>query len=398
MTNNNKLNRISFRLVLRRLFTIAFIFFVIYFFFGSDDNNLNSSNVKFPELTAPKEITYIWDYNGNDYSISQTLYSSVYEYYREKPIYYTYYSNDEPDDWVKDYYSMYLSTDEKDSSISDLLEDLKVEALNNNLNEDETVELALSFVQSINYDSTLANKVLSDVETAGAKYPYMVLYENSGICSGKSFLAYKLLQELGYGVALFDYETDDHLAVAIQCDTKYSSYKSGYCYAETTARYPIGVFATFDEDNTGLALSATEYFDKSDTFEKDNELGDVRIYLQTEGKSYGRAKENIEKNNEILELLEETSRMERVIESLELEIASSESEIEDMSADLDYYDSQGSVYMYNSLVPKYNSLVDDLDKQIIDYNNYINSYNNKVNRTNFLIEDLYGEDIYREEL
>jgi hypothetical protein len=398
MIGNKNSKRISFSLVFGRLLTLAFILFIIYSFSSSDFSSFSSSEAKFPELTSPKEITYTWNYNGDDYSISKTLYSSVYDYYREKPIYYTYYSNDEPDDWVKDYYSMYLNTNEKDSSISDLLTDLKAEALKNDINEDETVELVLSFVQSINYDTALASQVLNGEETAGAKYPYMVLYENSGICSGKSFLAYRLLEELGYGVALFDYEADKHVTVAIKCDTKYSSYKSGYCYAETTARYPIGVFATFDEDNTGLALSATEYFDKNDTFEKDNELGDVRIYLQAEGKSYGGVKENVEKNNEILVLLEEVDRMEKVIKSLELEIASSESKIEDMSADLAYYDSRDSVYMYNLLVPQYNSLLDNLDDQIIDYKNYINSYNNKVDRVNLLIEDLYGEGIYREEL
>jgi hypothetical protein len=268
----------SFKAI-KRVLILAFVIIVIYFFANFNFSSFSFFETKFPNLTAPKEVTYTWSYNGDDYKISKTLYGSVYDYYSDKPTSYTYYSDEIPDDWIRDYYSMFLNINEKDNSISDLLEDLKAKAANNNLDKDETVEFVLSFVQSIEYDSSLADKVLSDEEAVGAKYPYMVLYENSGTCSGKSFLAYKLLDELGYGVALFDYEADEHVTVAIKCDSNNSSYESGYCYAETTAKNPIGVIADFDENNIGGAFS---YLDKNN----DIQSGDVNIYLRTEGKSY----------------------------------------------------------------------------------------------------------------
>lgn len=75
-------------MVFNKFLRLAFILFIIYSFFSSNDSNLNFSNAKFSELTTSREAIYTWNYNGDDYSISETLYSSVYEDYREKPIVY----------------------------------------------------------------------------------------------------------------------------------------------------------------------------------------------------------------------------------------------------------------------------------------------------------------------
>lgn len=74
------------------------------------------------------------------------------------------------------------------------------------LTDDQLVELVATFC--LRASRMIKEKV--DRRTAGQNgdtekttYPYEVLSENTGVCQDKSYLAYRLLQELGYGVALF---------------------------------------------------------------------------------------------------------------------------------------------------------------------------------------------------
>ena len=50
-------------------------------------------------------------------------------------------------------------------------------------------------------------------------------------------LAY-LLRELGFGVAIFEYEFEEHRAVGIKCGV--GNYDSDYCFIESTDYYPVG--------------------------------------------------------------------------------------------------------------------------------------------------------------
>ena len=286
--SKNKFN--SLGLFIKGAIIFICIALVIYLLSSNSLDNLNSLKSDFPKLSNPKTITYNWEYKGDDYSISQTLYGSVYDYYKQQASSYSYYSDNLPENWQEEYYKMYLELNKEDDSISRLLKSLEGEAESNNLSADETVELILSFVQSLDYDENLADEMLSDEGDLGAKRPYVVLYEKSGTCSGKSFLAYNLLKKFGYGVALFDYESDQHLTVAVKCDKRYSTYESGYCFAETVKPgYPIGIISSLVDSSS----QADDILDLGGN-NKDEELSDVEIYLKTEGKTYDKVKDNIE--------------------------------------------------------------------------------------------------------
>ncbi len=97
----------------------------------------------------------------------------------------------------------------------------------------EQARIAVSLVQSIPYGISDKNSFVGGTKLNYSRYPYEVLYEDQGICSGKSQLLAFLLRELGYGTAIFFFPEENHEAVGIKCPVGESSYGSGYCFVET---------------------------------------------------------------------------------------------------------------------------------------------------------------------
>lgn len=91
---------------------------------------------------------------------------------------------------------------------------------------DDQVRAAISMVQKIPYIDYSFN--------TAAKYPYHVLYHQNGDCDEKSLLLAYLLRELGYGVAVFEFEEECHMAVGIKAPAAYCYKKTGYAFIETT--------------------------------------------------------------------------------------------------------------------------------------------------------------------
>jgi hypothetical protein len=103
---------------------------------------------------------------------------------------------------------------------------------------DDRARMAISLVQNIPYD--LGKAQGTDMSS---RYPYEVLYDDSGICEEKSRLLAFMLRELGYGTALLKYGAEDHMAVGIKCADDYANYESngtGYCFVETTVPSIMG--------------------------------------------------------------------------------------------------------------------------------------------------------------
>jgi hypothetical protein len=61
-----------------------------------------------------------------------------------------------------------------------------------------------------------------------------VLYQNKGVCREKSLLVTYLLRGLGFGVVLFEFPTQNHMAVGIKCPGEYDFKNSGYAFIEST--------------------------------------------------------------------------------------------------------------------------------------------------------------------
>jgi hypothetical protein len=164
-------------------------------------------------------------------TIELTLHESVYNYFKnDAPHEYSAYVI--PDDWEKDYYKMFMSNKKDKYVINEIVNQITTSTESEG---DVAVKSIALFVQKIPYDWEGFNS--NDIHL---KYPYETLYENKGVCSEKAILMAKLLNELGYGVALFVYEVGDHMAVGIDCPYDKSNYNSGYCFIEPSDVYPIG--------------------------------------------------------------------------------------------------------------------------------------------------------------
>lgn len=106
----------------------------------------------------------------------------------------------------------------------------------------DQARIAISLVQNIPYDTDSA-----EAGNLTNRYPYEVLFDQTGVCGEKSRLLAFILREIGYGVYLLDYEKEDHMAVALKCAAEYAQYTyngTGYCFVETTR-------VSIVTDNTG---------------------------------------------------------------------------------------------------------------------------------------------------
>lgn len=337
------------------------------------------------ELSGPVKKIFNWEYKGKKYNLTQTLYKSAYDYYKSQNKEYIY-SGALPENWEEEYYAMFLKTNDADKSISEIASQIQILGKKNKLTDDQIVDLTLAFVQSIDYDDAKAKNILAQVGNETMLFPYETLYEQKGVCSDKSFLAYALLRQMGYGSALFIYKQENHMAVAVQCPKNYSTYESGYCYGETTSvGNKIGIIPSIDtESNKTIDLSKYN-FDQSQQI-KLKELGQVTINLSSQGNAYSGIIQT-EK------LLDQISQLKKSMENLLPELKSQKSDIDkelknlnNMKDDLDEYKKDENIDKYNSLVPEYNDLVKTYQKNLKKYNNNVTLYNQYVKKYNILIE------------
>jgi hypothetical protein len=96
--------------------------------------------------------------------------------------------------------------------------------------QNDRARIAISLVQQIPYGYNQ-----SYVQGNGnLRSPFMVLYDQSGICDEKSVLLASLLEELGYGVIVFSFPDQQHTAVGIRSPPAFSFNNTGYAFVETT--------------------------------------------------------------------------------------------------------------------------------------------------------------------
>jgi len=125
----------------------------------------------------------------------------------------------------KEIYSKYFDQEDQKKPLSKLVEVIK----SLTPNKEDQARIAISLVQHIPYDdnSFIAKSPLN-------RYPYEVLFDFTGLCAEKSRLLAFLLRELGFGVALIDFEAQNHEALGIKCPVQFSFNNSGYCFVEST--------------------------------------------------------------------------------------------------------------------------------------------------------------------
>ncbi|MGB2762116.1 MAG: zinc ribbon domain-containing protein [Minisyncoccales bacterium] len=371
------------------------------FIFWSIISDSGFGTREFPELAEPKTITFEWKYNGFKYVITETFYKTVYDYYN---------SNPDKHCWqeVEDYeicLKRFLEEAKEDNTISKIASDIKTIALKERFGGDELLELTVAFVQSIPYDEDRFELIAhpNKLEDLYPNYPYEVLYNNKGVCAGKTFLAVSLIKELDYGVAMFYYEPvieDEvgHIVPAIECSKEYSSYDSGYCYTEITEKgFKIGEIPIDIDDGIAKTRTAINLFEEENIFDSDNlGLGNAEIYVIAYGDSYYGIINTMQTIERVEKLEKEMDTLYRVINSLDKEAQQLENSV-------DYYDQQSeaaykrhmvledysSYNEYSRLYSQYESAHKRYESKLNEYNKKIDKYNDFVEEYNVLIEDFY---------
>ncbi len=200
----------------------------------SINNNRNQTSqvnttkqVTYKELkTQPKTIMLTYTFHGITQKTPFVVYKGVYDYLSEIPRSISYIPGIEPAPTMKDFVMKEINNKVQNEAVYPLVKKIKI--LGDN--PDDQVRIAVSMIQHIPYDCAEAmNKTSQE-----SRYPYQVLYDMKGICGEKSELLAMILRDLGYGVALFYFEDEDHMAVGIKCPKKYSYRKSGFCFIEST--------------------------------------------------------------------------------------------------------------------------------------------------------------------
>jgi hypothetical protein len=337
----------------------------------------------FPENTGEIQKNFSWKFKGVNYEISETLYDSAYQYYKNQPKEYKYFGSLE-DNWEEKYYAMFLNT-QGNFLVANIAKDIEAQGKKNKLSDDEVAELVMSFVQAIPYDDAKAQLILSGSENATIEYPYETLYLNSGVCSDKSFLATVLLRSLGYGTALFVYEKENHMAIGIQCPVEYSTYQSGFCFGETTSLgNKIGVLPSLDSLNNKASAVLTNF--DSEQQAATRQLGEVKIYQIQKGKPYNGIAKTYAKEKEMDLLKKEVILISKKLKDQKLFISSQQTELNSLKAKLASYKKSDEIEKYNSLVEPFNDLLEKNKNEIVSYNNQVSLYNQKITRYNALLE------------
>ena len=342
----------------------------------------------FPKLEQPVAKTFQWNYRGTKYELSLTLYQSVYEYYQNQPKTFSY-AGELPANWEESYYGMFLKANESDSTIVNLADGLRKLGEQHRLSSDQVVELALAFVQAIPYDDTKASNILAKANNETMLYPYETLFEQKGVCSDKSLLAVSILRKLGYGVAIFAYEQDNHMAIGIQCPKNYSTYGSGYCFGETTSiGNKIGIIPQFDaQSNKTADLAELPTFDQTQQQIKNlQELGRMTIYQTTTGKEYTGIIETKRIETELAQLKIKLKNSMAQLEAQKKVVSGEIADLKKQKDDLDNWKNEQNFEKYNAAVEDYNSLLEKYKKDVKNYNNSIPLYNQTVARYNLLIK------------
>lgn len=345
------------------------------------------ANEELPPLSGPREQTFIWNHAGARYTVSVPLYDSTYGFYAQQPKTYQYYG-DLKDNWEEDYYKAFLTPAKNDSTITALAASLQKNGKERGLSDDQIIELAVSFVQAIPYDSQKASTILA-ASSEKPRFPYEVLYDKAGVCSDKSFLLLSIVRALGYGGALFEYEDALHMAIGIQCPKDISSYGSGYCFTETTSPgHKIGIIAELDPQNN-QAVARGEigrvggYDSAGDNLNGGGQtkgLGSPEIFQKTSGATYQGLTETIGSMTRISSLETQIAAAKESLKSLKNQIGVNNEKLDTLGKKMEKLKRDEKYEEYNALVPEYNALV-AANKQVVE------TYNNKVGEVNRAIDD-----------
>ncbi|MDD5040408.1 MAG: hypothetical protein PHY34_04645 [Patescibacteria group bacterium] len=307
-----------------------------------------------------RSVTFIWEYKHASYTLTKNFYGEIDEYYAHHPE--KHFTDDMS---LEDYYSIFLEhpATDGDTTIHDIAVSIQELASAQDFSSDETAEFALSFVQSIPFDNEKRNTMLQssdyfehqsdplvqpNLQESLPRFPYETLYDQRGICTDKTFLAIALLRELGYGVALIDFQR--HVAVGIQCPREFSTFQSGYCYTEVTAPdFYIGEIPA-SVQQIGSAIKMNEYELSKELWNVDSTAlleEDVHIYNSSKGNAY--------------QLIAKRAPLLDEIRLIEVEFDSLTKRIDELRFEIDQSAYEAALIDYSRLIIRYTELMEKLE-------------------------------------
>jgi len=352
---------------------------------GGSETVAPVSETILPKAEGAKETVYDWKYKGRNYSLKQTLYDSFFQFYEALPAELIF-RGEAQKDWQEKNNALFLRETAGDETLTELVGAIKSLGAKNKLSENQIAELAVAFVQTIPYDYAELEEIARG--TSKVDYPYAVLYENKGICSDKSFLAYALLKKLGFGVSIFLFAEDRHMAVGIKCSPEYSDYASGYCFVETTGLgNKIGAIPEIlPQNRIALANQEMGTFGDDQLGEQPQPLGRVEIMNEAEGKTYTGIIDTFNTQKEIDNLKIVLNSKMRELKNLSQDVQESEAELVKMEKELKRLSRNKEYEKYNDLVAEYNRKLSAYKKEIKNYNQKVEEYNKLTHKYNQLVK------------
>jgi hypothetical protein len=281
------------------------------------------------------------------------------------------------------FYGVFLRTKSDDKSIDEIISKLKAQAAQNKWTDDQLLEFTLSFIQYIPYDHDKVTQN-SGVNT-NPYFPYETLYLDKGVCSDKTFLGVLLLRKLGYGAAILDFPDINHTALGVECPKEYSINNSGYCYAETTNYFPLGIIP--QSISNGQAQTANEF----DTLFNSTKLGKIEIYQTSSGKSYGGMPALVNKINSLKNTKADISTRSLEINNLANSLNVKEKAVTDLRTQIDNLYNNGQISAYNQQIAGFNAAVISYNSDLAVYQTKINEYNQEINSFNTSVHAFYQQ-------
>lgn len=199
-------------------------------------------------LVNPKTIHYTYTLRGVSSQIEFTVYGGLYNYLvsaEDSTVSYVF-QPPSSEEIRRTVTLRYVNEKTEQSELNNLANIIKQITPN----QDDQARIAISLVQNIPYDYDALT-----IDSVDWKYPYEVLYTNTGVCGQKSILLVCLLRDLGYGCVIFEFP--NHAAVGISCPSEYAYY-SGYAFVESTSP---SIITNCNEDyvGTGKLPSSPSY-------------------------------------------------------------------------------------------------------------------------------------------
>ena len=165
--------------------------------------------------------TYTWVHGGETYGFSYRIPWKTYNFYQEKP---RVYHN----------YAVYTYEHAEHTFLDGFAKALTMEAKGKGMDEWQTINFVVSFVQGLQYKKETGEY---------PKFPVETLADKGGDCEDTAILLAGLLERMGYDAVLVN--PPGHMAVALACkNCKGSAFEQSgrrYFYIETTsAGFSVG--------------------------------------------------------------------------------------------------------------------------------------------------------------